>query len=175
MLRTCFVCLALMLPVAAHAQLDPLSQKSGVAAPLTSAGPSAGALELIHLEETFAADVARGGGKAFASWFAEDGMELPNGKAPVVGRAAVAKMAQWDAKVYHLTWKAEVAQMGPSGDTGFTYGHYQARSRDQHGESVTTEGRYVTFWKKVNGAWKVALDGSAEDAPAGDCCSLPKP
>ena len=176
MVRTGIACVFLLAATAARAQLDPLSHAPSAAPdPLTSPGVSSGALELIHLEEAFAADVARGGGAAFASWFAEDGLELPNGKAPVADHAAIARMAQWDPKVYHLTWKAEGAQMGPSGDSGFTYGHYEARSRDPHGELVTTEGRYVTFWKKVSGVWKVALDGSANDAPAGDCCSLPKP
>jgi hypothetical protein len=37
-------------------------------------------------------------------------------------------------------------------------------------------GRYITFWKKVNGAWKVALDASATDAPpVGDCCKVNLP
>ena len=176
MLRACLLCCLLLSATGARAQLDTMiSRPSSAPDPLTSPTTSTGAIELIHLEEAFAADVAKRGGEAFAAWFADDGMELPNGKAPVVGRGAVAAMARWDPKTYQLTWKADGAQMGPSGDAGFTYGHYEAHSRDQHGEPVTQEGRYFTFWKKVHGAWKVALDASADDAPTGDCCSLPKP
>ncbi len=153
-------------PLAPAHHLEPLS-----ATPLTP-----GQLELIKLEGQFADSVAKGGGKAFASWFADDAVTLNNGKPAVLGHTAIAAAAVWDPKVYQLTWYAEGAQMGPSGDTGFTWGHYDAHSKDQHGQQVTLSGRYITFWKKVGGAWKVALDASSDDAPpAGDCCKLPTP
>lgn len=168
----------------------------GQASPLTSLGPlpqdlnkptdninplstpelSPGQIDLLKLEVQFAADVAKGGGKAFASWFADDAVTLTNGQPAKLGRAAIVGVANWDPKTYQLTWKAEGARMGPGGDTGFTWGHYDAISRDSNGQPVTLGGRYITFWKKVNGEWKVALDASADDAPAaGDCCALPKP
>jgi ketosteroid isomerase-like protein len=126
---------------------------------------SPGALELLKLEDNFEKDVEKGGGKAFASWFADDGVTLNNGQPAVRGQRAIAAQATWDPSNYQLTWYAEGAQMGPSGDTGFTWGHYEAHAHDTKGEPVTTSGRYITFWKKVHGAWKVALDASANDAP----------
>ena len=33
------------------------------------------------------------------------------------------------------------------------------------GKSTTLTGRYITFWKKVKGEWKVALDASANEPP----------
>lgn len=144
--------------------------------PLNIPPLSPGVIELIKLEGEFSDSVAKGGGKAFASWFADDGVTLNNGKPAVLGRTAIAAAAVWDPKTYHLSWYAEGAQMGPSGDTGFTWGHYEANSKDQNGQPVMLAGRYITFWKKVNGAWKVALDASSDDAPAaGDCCRLPTP
>lgn len=125
-----------------------------------------GQLELVKLEAAFAADVARGGGKAFATWFADDAVTLNNGQPARLGHRAIADAANWDPATYQLTWYAEGAQMGPSGDTGFTWGHYDAVSHDGKGTPVTHGGRYITFWKKVNGVWKVALDASADDAPA---------
>ena len=138
--------------------------------------PTPGQIELIQLEGEFSDSVEKGGGKAFASWFADDAVTLNNGKPAVLGHTAIAAAAVWDPKTYHLSWYAEGAQMGPSGDTGFTWGHYEANSQDQNGQPVTLGGRYITFWKKVKGAWKVALDASSDDAPAGgDCCRLPNP
>jgi ketosteroid isomerase-like protein len=61
--------------------------------------------------------------------------------------------------------------MGPSGDTGFTWGHYEAHGTDSKGQPIASSGRYITFWKKVAGHWKVALDASSNDAPAAS--SLP--
>jgi ketosteroid isomerase-like protein len=91
---------------------------------------------------------------------------LSNGQPAVQGQRAIAGQANWDPKTYQLTWYAEGAQMGPSGDTGFTWGHYEAHGQDGKGQPTSTSGRYITFWKKVNGHWKVALDASANDAPA---------
>ncbi len=150
---------------------------NGISSPLTQPTLSSGTLLLLELDGRFSEAVAAGGGKVFASWFTEDGVTLNNGKAAVLGRAAIASKAQWDPKDYQLTWAPQGAQMGPSNDMGFTWGHYEGRSRDKNGQPVVTSGRYMTVWKKLpNGDWKVALDASAEEPAAGDqCCTLPKP
>lgn len=138
---------------------------------------SPGALELMELDRSFSAAVARGGGKAFAEWMADDGVSLSNKQAAKLGKGAIAAGANWDPSVYQLTWTPSGAQMGPSNDMGFTWGHYEGHSRDAHGQSVVVSGRYITVWKRVaTGRWKVALDASQEEPPAaGDCCALPKP
>ncbi len=133
--------------------------------PMQTGAVSPGALELVKLEGDFENAVAKGGGKAFASWFADDAVTLSNGKPAVQGQPAIASQANWDPKTYQLTWYAEGARMGPSGDSGFTWGHYEAHGQDAKGQPTSTSGRYITFWKKVNGHWKVALDASADDAP----------
>jgi ketosteroid isomerase-like protein len=142
-----------------------VAQKPAVT-PLTMPTLSPGQLELIELEGKFCDAVAANGGKAFASWFADDAVTLNNGQPAVLGLTAIAASAQWDPKEYQLTWFAEGAQMGPSGDTGFTWGHYDATTHTD-GKALTVAGRYITFWKKVHGQWKVALDASAQDAPSG--------
>ena len=126
---------------------------------------SPGVLELLKLEGQFSSAVSTGGGKAFSSWFADDGVTLNNGQPAVRGHSAIASIANWDPATYKLSWYAEGAQMGPSNDTGFTWGHYDATTVDKDGKSTTTTGRYITFWKKVKGEWKVALDASANEPP----------
>ena len=152
-------------------------QLGGSASPLTQPTLSPGVLLLIELEGRFSQAVAAGGGKAFASWFADDAVTLNNGRPAVLGRANIAAQANWDPKTYQLTWIPQGAQMGPSNDMGFTWGHYEGRSTDKNGQPVTTSGRYFTVWKKLpNGNWKVALDASSNEPPAGgECCALPKP
>jgi len=130
--------------------------------PLPTLSPQV--IELVKLEDRFQQDVAKGGGQAFASWFAPDGVTLNNGKPAVQGQRAIAAAANWDPKTYQLEWYVLGAQMGPSGDTGFTWGHYDAHSIGGRGQPVTSSGRYITFWKKVDGMWKVALDASALDS-----------
>ena len=164
------------LPLTLQGQADPQA-KPQIISPLTQPTLSPGVIHLMELEGRFAQDVAKGGGTAFSSWFAEDAVTLNNGKPAVLGHRAIAANAVWDPKTYQLTWVPQGAQMGPSGDTGFTWGRYEGHSIDKNGQPVVTAGRYITFWKKVaDGSWKVALDASANDAPAeGDCCTLPKP
>ena len=139
----------------------------------TSMGPGRGLL--LDLEARFAKATAEGGGKAFATWFAEDGVSLGNAQAPVHGRAAIAKQATWLPKDYQLLWTPTDAEMSPSGDMGYTWGHYEGHSHDPDGGSKVTMGRYLTIWRKqVDGSWKVALDASSEEpAGAADCCVSP--
>lgn len=157
--------------------IEPFGRSTGVNNPLTQPTLSPGVLLLLELEGRFAQDVATGGGKAFAKWFADDAVALNNGLAPNLGRASIAAEAQWDPKDYQLTWIPQGAQMGPSNDMGFTWGHYEGRSVDKAGQPITKIGRYMTVWKKLpNGQWKVAMDASADEPPgAGECCTLPKP
>ena len=105
----------------------------------------------------------------------EDGVALGNGAAPLVGRVAIARSANWSPRDYQLTWTPTDAMMGPSGDMGYTWGHFDGHSKDANGNPVTTSGRYMTIWRKQpDGQWKVVLDAGANEPPTGgDCCKLP--
>jgi ketosteroid isomerase-like protein len=162
-------------PGAVFAQLPEPGTQSDVPNPLTDTTVKPGKVLLFELEARFAKDVAARGGAAFADWFAGDGVALGNAAAPLIGKVAIAKGANWSPKDYQLTWTPTDAMMGPSGDMGYTWGHYEGRSKDANGNAVTVTGRYITMWRKEpDGNWKVVLDaGSNEPAGAGDCCKLP--
>jgi ketosteroid isomerase-like protein len=148
-----------------------------IVTPITQPAITAGQITLIELEGKFQQSVAEGGGKAFASWFANDAVALNNGKPATLGRGAIADSATWSPKEYSLTWATQGAQMGPSNDMGFTWGHYEGRSTHRNGQPIVKTGRYITIWKKLaDGTWKVAMDASAEEpVDPGACCTLPKP
>jgi ketosteroid isomerase-like protein len=143
--------------------------------PLADTSMKPGKALLFDLEAKFARATAEGGGKAFAAWFAEDGVTMGNGQAPAQGREAIAKSATWSPQNYQLTWTPTDGVMSPSGDMGYTWGHYEGHSRDADGNSKVTTGRYLTIWRKEpDGSWKVTLDASQEEpAAAGGCCKLP--
>src|SRR5580693_5779696 len=165
-----------LLPAAARAQLTfPNAQSTDVPNPLADTTVKPGKILLFELEAKFARDVAARGGAAFADWFADDGVAMGNGAQPQIGKVAIAKSANWSPKDYQLTWTPTDALMGPSGDMGYTWGHYEGRAKDAHGNPVVTSGRYITMWRReANGSWKVVLDaGANEPAAAGDCCKLP--
>lgn len=143
--------------------------------PIADPSTQPGKMLLFDLEARFAKDVRERGGVGFASWFAEDGVTLGNGAAPNIGKVAITKSANWSPKAYQLTWTPTGALMGPSGDMGYTWGHFEGHSKDANGNPITTSGRYMTIWRKEkDGSWKVVLDaGNNEPAAAGDCCRLP--
>ncbi len=167
--------LAAIAPAAARAQLLTPGEQSAAPNPFADTTVKPGKALLFDLEARFAKATAEGGGKAFAAWFAEDAVTLSNGQAPVHGREAIARQATWLAKNYQLSWTPTDAVMGPGGDMGYTWGHYEGRSHDEDGKERVTTGRYMTIWRREpDGNWKVVLDASNEEpAGAGDCCKLP--
>ena len=172
----CAVVLAGLGLQGARAQLTfPDANAQSAPNPLTNPTVSAGKMLLFDLEARFAKDVLERGGAGFADWFADDGVALGNAAAPLIGKVAIQKSANWDPKVYQLTWTPTDAMMGPSGDMGYTWGHFEGHSKDANGNPVTIKGRYMTIWRKeANGQWKVVLDaGANEPLEAGDCCKLP--
>jgi ketosteroid isomerase-like protein len=162
------------MPRAGWGQMLEPKEPSVAPNPLSDTTAEPGKLLLYDLEAKFAKDVAARGGAAFADWFAGDGVALGNGAQPLIGKVAIGKSANWDPKVYQLTWTPTDARMGPSGDMGYTWGHFEGHSKDANGNPVTTTGRYMTIWRKEpDGNWKVVLDaGANEPAGAGDCCRL---
>lgn len=176
MLRlTRFSLLALVLcaPALLSAQLIPEIPDKPATNPVDDPTYSAGKAKLFELEAQFAKAVKEGGGKAFAAYFADDGVTLANKQEPVIGREAIAHKALWDPAVYQLTWTPQGGEMSSAGDMGYTWGHYEGHSKDSHGNPVVTKGRYLTIWKKqADGSWKVSLEASNEEPE--DCgCKLP--
>lgn len=166
---------AAFLPLPASAQMLEPAPPSSTPNPIADPTMSSGKALLFDLEARFAKDVAERGGAGFAAWFADDGVALGNGAAPLIGKVAIAQSANWAPAAYQLTWTPTDAMMGPSGDMGYTWGHYQGRGKDANGNPVTTSGRYITVWRRQkDGSWKVVLDaGSNEPPAAGECCKLP--
>jgi ketosteroid isomerase-like protein len=160
---------------AARAQLPEPGTTQETPNPLTDATAKPSKILLYDLEARFAKDVLERGGAGFADWFADDGVALGNGAAPLIGKVAIAKSANWSPRDYQLTWTPTDAMMGPSGDMGYTWGHFEGRSKDANGNPVLTSGRYITMWRKQSdGIWKVVLDaGANEPLGAGECCKLP--
>jgi ketosteroid isomerase-like protein len=162
-------------PAWAQLPLDPLAKPAAAPNALTDPAYKAGAAMLFDLESQFARDTEQGGGAAFAQWFASDAVILSNGKAPVLGQPAIAASANWPAAQYHLSWTPEGGRLEPGGNVGFTWGHYEGRSKQVDGTPIVTTGRYMTIWKKQpDGKWKVALEASNNEPPEKeDCCKLP--
>jgi ketosteroid isomerase-like protein len=171
----CLFVAGCLLWLSAGAQTLQPAKPSGTGDALTNPAYSPGVAFLFDLEAKFAADTAKGGGAAFSKWFADDAVTLSNGQAPVIGKAAITADTIWSPADYQLIWTPEGGRMGPNGDMGFTWGHYEGHFKKKDGSAGVTSGRYMTVWKKqADGSWKVALDASNNEPPKKeDCCKLP--
>lgn len=104
----------------------------------------------------------------FVAYFAPDGRLALNGMPELQGEKAIldAVGPMMKAPGFRLQWKATRADVGASGDLGYTAGTYELTMNNAAGIPATEKGKYLTAWKKVNGAWKVIEDGGSPDAPA---------
>jgi ketosteroid isomerase-like protein len=169
-----FLSVAAVAPCFCRAQLDPTPRPASPASALSDPSLPPGTLFLFGLEARFAKDVLEQGGKAFGSYFAEDAVTIDDNEAAVKGRDAIARGATWSPADLQLSWTPVGGQMGPSGDMGFTWGHYEVHFKDKAGKPVVEKGRYMTVWKKqADGSWKVELDGgNREPAASDECCKV---
>jgi len=77
-------------------------------------------------------------------------------------RTAVTRMFADTA--FTLTWEPVQADVGTSGDLGYTVGRWEAHFRDAQGAPATSTGRYLTIWKQqADRSWKVVQDIGVTD------------
>ncbi len=77
-------------------------------------------------------------------------------------RDAVTKM--FADTSFSLTWEPVQADVGVSGDLGYTVGNWIAQYRNAKGEPATSTGRYLTIWKRqADRSWRVVQDIGVQD------------
>lgn len=124
---------------------------------------------LLERDAEFVRVTAEKGMDGFLSFIAEDAAFFPAGGSISMGHEAA--RAIW-AEILttpgvSLRWKPVRAELGRSGELGYTYGTYVFRKSEPGKEDVTSYGKYVTIWRKEAGGWKVAADiGTPSPAPA---------
>jgi len=94
--------------------------------------------------------------------FAMAGMPPMKGSQAII--AGVTPMAK--APGFKVSWKASSAEVGSSGDIGYTNGTYELSVNNAAGKPAVEKGTYITTWKKLNGVWQVTHDMGAPEAPA---------
>ena len=122
---------------------------------------------LRQLEADFMKAAAERGAEGYMSYYAEDAIEVPNGREAIHGKANIANtMGFLNDKNNRLTWTPVDAGIAQSADLGWTSGTYEFRSVDKEGKPIVEHGKYTSIWKKQpDGNWKVVLDmGNSTEA-----------
>ncbi len=58
-----------------------------------------------------------------------------------------------------LEWWPDTATVFPTGNLGFTTGHYLYKGKDKEGKPVEGRGNYLTVWRKgEDGKWRATVD-----------------
>ena len=129
---------------------------------------SDGSRALTKIEGELMKAAADHGSQGYLSYYADDAVEVPNGRAILQGKAEISKTRGFlDNPDNHLTWAPVGAGIAASGDLGYTYGTYEFTSKDKDGKPVVDKGKYTTIWKKQkDGSWKVVVDmGNSSPEP----------
>jgi ketosteroid isomerase-like protein/quercetin dioxygenase-like cupin family protein len=91
----------------------------------------------------------------FVSFFATDARAYPPGMPIVSGTDAIRELISqmMAAPGFSLSWEPTRTEVSASGDVGVTTGSYTSSMA-----GVTEVGKYVTVWRKIDGAWMVTDD-----------------
>src|SRR5437763_6993133 len=96
----------------------------------TAQAQSGDASVLLKMEADFQKATAEKGWDGYVTYFADDGVELPNGESAVKGKQAIRKsLGDW-APGMSLTWTSTGSAMAASGDLGYTYGEYTLKTKN---------------------------------------------
>lgn len=97
---------------------------------------------------------------AYSAFFAEDGIQLDDGKETVdEGLFAIMKDYENIPKGTSVSWVPMGSGLAESGEMGYTWGRWSNVVIDENGIMVDTYGKYVTIWKKQpDDSWKIAVD-----------------
>ncbi|MGD8363156.1 MAG: DUF4440 domain-containing protein [Gemmatimonadota bacterium] len=151
-----FVSMAGVLALAACAQ-----PASGPAVDLIAEEQAVRDASMAWMEAIQAGDLA-----AAAANFAADGIAYSEHEDPLIGPVAIqADMeAGWEETPNRtISWSTDRVIMAASGDLAVELGSYTSSNE---GEEDT--GKYVTAWRKIDGAWKVAADIGVSTVPEGE-------
>lgn len=116
--------------------------------------------QLMEADRAFDAATLAKGLDGWMSYFADDA-RLNQRPTEIVGKAALREFysKMFARSEFSLRWQPIHAEASKDGTLGFTYGVSQMSYRDDKGELVKHEGRYLTVWRKQrDGSWKVATD-----------------
>jgi ketosteroid isomerase-like protein len=115
--------------------------------------------QLLETDRQFSAMSQREGiGPAFLQYMDDHATIYREGALPYTGREALTGLYAKPSSA-QLSWKPTFADCAASGDLGYTMGEWTIKRRDEQGAEKTSNGFYVSIWKRqADGSWKYVFD-----------------
>jgi uncharacterized protein (TIGR02246 family) len=107
------------------------------------------------------------------SYWTDDGVVLPPGFAPVIGKAALRDYVENSLRIpgFKIRWKSTDVKFSPDLNLAYMHGENTVTINGTDGRPITTKGRAVTIWRRgTDGTWRCAVD-IWNDAPRTDAPS----
>ncbi len=117
--------------------------------------------ELIAVDRAFDSVVAEQGVEGWVSFFADSGIQMPEGSGNVVGHDAIRQHMSgfFSDTNQKLRWVPDKAEASSDGTLGYTFGHWTLTVRDSTGQHDAYRGKYLTVWRRqADGSWKAETD-----------------
>lgn len=93
--------------------------------------------------------------EGYKKYMAEDGLILPPGEQPTVGREKYYAKMKAEGILGKLEGYLQGAEVSASADMGWTWGRWIFTVQDSDGNPVVSYGKYLCTWAKINGQWKM--------------------
>ncbi len=123
--------------------------------------------QIKEMEAKWVAAFKQGDYAVIEALYASNGLLLPSNSPPVEGPKAIVEVwKSWgELPNVEIDFGANRIEASSSGDMAYDYGWYTFAFDTDNGR-VTDKGKYIFVWKKVGGAWKVAVDIFNTNLPA---------
>jgi ketosteroid isomerase-like protein len=141
---------------------------SPCAASAQSSKSAATRAALLKTDTEWAAAAGTTDVERIVSFWTDDAVIYAPREAPVSGKAAIRKYVSESLKIpgFAITWKPIEAVVSASGDLGYTTGTNSFTFPDAQGRLMTSNGRYLTVWRREpGGRWRCVVDFWNESPP----------
>jgi ketosteroid isomerase-like protein len=133
-----------------------------------SSNSSATRAALLETDTEWAAAAGTTDVERIVSFWTDDAVIYPPREAPVAGKTAIRKYVGESLKIpgFAIRWKPIEAVVSAAGDLGYTTGTNSFTFPDAQGRLTTSNGRYLTVWRRKNGGrWRCVVDFWNEAPP----------
>ena len=114
--------------------------------------------EIDRANKAFVAAYAKGDAAALAAMYTDDATVLPAGAPMVKGRDAIQKLWKGVIDSGLKITTIEAVAVEAHGSVAREIGRATGEAPDAQKKMVPTEIKYVVFWKRVKGSWKLNTD-----------------